>query len=670
MSEETSTVTDTTSNCIPRTVSLIIKDNDPEMAAVKDYLKADLAKVGIELEVIEADSETYIERERDGNFNMLFTRTWGAPYDPHSYLESWETASHVEYSVLGGLEPPLTRDFLLEKIEEVQEELDVAKIQEKYTEILTDIHQQAIFVPLWGTRIPYVVSRRLAGFTPSDQTYSYPLTSVRVLEGSKKVTVNPGAGGSLFTKLGPTNPHQYFPNQLFAEVDWIFQKTILSSKFPSYRAESVFTRTQTNWCSLCTNSDDNCLTRSIAKPLTLKINIAAILGLRGPLEFGQDGEISPGLATSWKTVNSDSGGQIVTFDLRKGVKFHDGSDFNCTVAKLNFDHILHEIVVKRHSWYGTPQRLTSWSCNEQEQFVLETDKPFYPLLQELTYIRPLVFASASAFSNGIDSDPSKENSCNAGDFGSKWDHLEDTVTCAGLSAPIGTGPFKYSSTTTNEDGTIDDKVIFQGHTEYWGGAPDIEELHVQHYESNEAVQDALLDGTLDMALGIGPLTPLQAQQLKFYHSDKVDVRHSDVLQNAIMVMNTNKAPTDDIDLRKAIIHAIDKSTFIATEFAGLERPVDQVLPESAPFCNVDLSPKWTYDPEKAKFLNCPTVTTTNTTTMMSSDVSAKLSSGAVAGIAIAAVVGVSLILFVLNLVRREQEGKPMFAPKKGMEEVA
>jgi ABC-type oligopeptide transport system substrate-binding subunit len=52
-----------------------------------------------------------------------------------------------------------------------------------------------------------------------------------------------------------------------------------------------------------------------------------------------------------------------------------------------------------------------------------------------------------------------------------------------------------------------------------------------------------------MALGIGPLTPLQAQDLKFYHSDKVDVRHSDVLQNSFLVMNTNKAPTNDMAVR-------------------------------------------------------------------------------------------------------------------------
>eukprot|EP00536_Pseudo-nitzschia_multiseries_P000903 jgi/Psemu1/294211/fgenesh1_pm.11_\ len=604
MSEETvpaDSGVNTASDCIPRTVTLIIKDTDPEMIAIKDYLKADLAKIGIDLDVVEVDTRW--------RFNILFSRTWGAPYDPHSYLESWETPSHVEYSVLDGLNPPLTREALLEKIEDVQGELDAAKIQEKYKEILNDIHQQAIFVPLWGTRIPYVVSRRLSGFTPSDQTYSYPLTSVRVLEGSKNVMVNPGAGGAMFSTLGPTNPHQYYPNQLFAQA-WVYE---------------------------------------------------------GLLSYGQDGEISPALATSWETENTDSGGQIVTFDLREGVKFHDGTDFNCSVAKLNFDHILHETVVKRHSWYGTPQRLKSWSCNDKDQFVLETDQAFYPLLQELTYIRPLVFASANAFSNGLSSNPGTENSCNPGDFGSKWDHLEDTVTCAGLSAPIGTGPFKYVSTETNDDGTIDKKVVFQGHKAYWGGSPDIEELHIMHFETNDDVKEALLDGTLDMALGIGPLTPLQVQDLKFYNSDKVDVRHSDVLQNAVMVMNTNQAPTDDIDVRKAIIHAIDKTTFIETEFAGLERPVEQLLPEAAPYCNIDLSPKWTYDFEKAKLLNCPPPVNTTMSAEMSD---AELSGGAIGGIVIASLVMLGLILFVVNLVQREKEGKPMFAPKKGMEEVA
>ena len=92
-----------------------------------------------------------------------------------------------------------------------------------------------------------------------------------------------------------------------------------------------------------------------------------------------------------------------------------------------------------------------------------------------------------------------------------------------------------------------------------------------------------------MALEIGPLPPKQVQDLKYYHSDKVDVRHSEVMQNALVIMNTNKAPTSDIVTRRAIIHAVDKSRFIKKEFAGLEQPVYQQMPFSAPYCNVELN---------------------------------------------------------------------------------
>src|SRR6266542_1113845 len=46
--------------------------------------------------------------------------------------------------------------------------------------------------------------------------------------------------------------------------------------------------------------------------------------------------IKPGLATSWVT---SSDGLTYTFTLRKGVKFHDGTDFNAAAAKANFDRI-------------------------------------------------------------------------------------------------------------------------------------------------------------------------------------------------------------------------------------------------------------------------------------------------------------------------------------------
>ena len=238
--------------------------------------------------------DEYREAELNGNYHMLFSRTWGAPYDPHTYLSSWSVPSHVEYSSIGGLKEPLSRETLFQMIEDVQILSDPQEIAKKWKEIQQAIHNQALFLPLWGTRVPYVLSQRFDSFTPSSQTYSYPIASVTVREGPKNVTIAPGAGGSLFKSVGPIHAHQYYPNQLFAQ-DWVYE------------------------------------------------------GLVG---YGQDGQPYPVLASGWEEEDLDDGGRRFNFTLRDGVKFHAGSDWNCAVAKLNFDHVLHETVVKRHSWYG------------------------------------------------------------------------------------------------------------------------------------------------------------------------------------------------------------------------------------------------------------------------------------------------------------------------------
>ena len=596
--------------CKGITLDFIVKDNDPEAAAVEDDIVQDLAKIGITVHSRVLNASEYIEAELEGDYNMLFTRTWGAPYDPHSYLTSWAVPAHVEYSAIGGMDAPMTRDVLLSMIMDVQVETDPLAIADKWEDVLQAVHSQALFLPLWGTRVPFVLNRRFAGFTPSTQTYSYPLESVRVLSGPKNVTVAPGAGGSLFRSAGPVHPHQYYPNQLFAQ-GWVYE------------------------------------------------------GLVG---YGQDGEIIPALASSWVLEDLHPGGTRYTFTLREGVKFHDGSDWNCSVAKLNFDHVLSDTVKARHQWYGTPQQLTSWTCSAQGEFVLETSEKYYPLLQELSYIRPLTFAAASAFAEGLDSHPDLHNSCNTGDFGSKWAFLEDTVTCAGL-LPIGTGPFKLVTQETNAD-QIDTAAVFGRHDDYWGGVPEIEFLHIVYYETTEEVERDLLSGVLDMALGIGPLTAKQVQHLKFYHSDAVDVRHSDVMQHALMIMNTNKGGTSDIETRRALIHAVDKSRFIKEEFAGLEQPVTQLLPFSAPFSNVDLSPKWAFDFSKAKLLNCPAQESAPLPPSSGGDDS--LPGWAIALIVVVSVLFVAAVTALSVMYHREKQGKPLFvaiAPVDGEDDM-
>ncbi|KAL3927422.1 MAG: hypothetical protein SGBAC_013094 [Bacillariaceae sp.] len=579
-------------NCKKHVLDFVIKEGDPEMALVEDDIRKDLAVIGIEVNTIAVGAEEYAERETNGDYNLFFTRSWGAPYDPHTYMTSWDVASHVEYSSTGNLEAPLTREALLDRVAAVQRELDETKIRQQWYDILTDIHKQSIFLPLWGTRVPYVLNRRFAGFVPSSQTYSYPIESVRILDGPKNITVAPGAGGTLFSSAGPMHPHQYGANQLFTQA-WIYE---------------------------------------------------------GLVSYGQDGLPAPGLAKSWREENLGDR-QRVTFTLQENVKFHDGTDFNCNAVKLNFDHVLSDGASKRHQWMGAVRAIETWECNAQGQFIITTNKPFYPLLQELSYIRPLTIAAPSSFASGDDSHPELENSCNPGT--SRWSAIEalEGFNCAGLTAPIGTGPFKFVSREAMDNGD-DASVIFARHDDYWGPVPEIEFMELKTYSDTQAVEDALLSGDLDMALGIGPLTAKQVQNLKFFHSDKLDVRHSDVLQHSLMVMNTNKEPTNDINVRKAIIHAVNKGRFIEDEFGGLEQPVGQLLPFSAPYCDIGLTPKFEYDLDKAILLNCPVENVTIE--------SGELGTGAIAGIAVGSLFLVALAAFVVIMVSKEKQGTPMF----------
>merc|ERR1719379_3217074 len=130
-----------------------------------------------------------------------------------------------------------------------------------------------------------------------------------------------------------------------------------------------------------------------------------------------------------------------------------------------------------------------------------------------------------------------------------------TITCAGITDPIGTGPFKFASRTLDADGN-DAEVVFHRNDEYWGGAPDIEVLIVKKYATAADVAAALTAGTLDAMIGDGVLEP--AALRTFQASSDFTVSMTPEIMHSVVIINSGKAPTDSINLRKTIIHSVDK----------------------------------------------------------------------------------------------------------------
>lgn len=591
-------MTDTINCANEYDVDFIMLEGDSTLDAIEDDIRADLLKVGVTVNTRKLQKEAFNEAMVNGDFNLAFSETWGPPYDPHSYATSWNSPDEAYYAALKGLPEPNSQAVLGQKVEEVLQEETEAGREEKWSEILKVLHEQATEIPFSGKSIPAIFNTRLTGYVKGLQQFDYPIHTLRVLSGSKNITVSPGGQTGLFVGVGRLDPHSYRPNEFFSN-NWVYE---------------------------------------------------------GLVEYGPDGTILPSLAQSW-AVQDHGNGQKYTFTLRQGVSFHDGAAWNCDAASLNFAHVLAELLTTGdwHGWYGLPGQIESWSCTDDYTFEVVTVGKYYPLLQELSYIRPLRMLSPNKFVGGNTSDPHTQNSCPTG-WGNITSAQGPNITCAGTTGISGTGRWEYVETVWNNETAGDvQSVTFRRNENHWAASADttqVDYVTLVKYETSADVLQALEDENLDAVIGAGVLPETDVESLRAGGGFTVSV--TEPLMNRIVVFNTNKAPTDDITVRKMMIHAVDKATIIGNELAGIDEPVDSLFPKNAPYCNIDLTPRWDYDIEKAALL-CGESTSSSSS---SDDIPGGV-------IAILVILGV-LVAFFFGLLcfmrKREVDGKPLFTP--------
>jgi ABC-type transport system substrate-binding protein len=550
-----------TSTCTKHTLDFVMPEGDAFLVQIEDDIAADLAKIGITLNKKVLTQDKLNQARQSGDFHLVFSEPWGPPYDPVTYAVGWKANNEGHGSAMAGLKGANSRDNIFAELDAALLETDPAELAKDWEKLHQMVHESAIILPLWGSRIPAVLNNRLSGYQAGYQQYDYPIEKIKVLSGSKTVTISPGAQTRIFKAVGRMDPHSTRPNEFF------FNRMVYES----------------------------------------------LVG------YGADGAIVPMLATSW-TQSAD--GKTTTFTLRTGVKFHNGEAFNCAAAKLNFDHVFAEPLRSpdNHGWYHFPTIFTGATCNG-ESLVITTSEAYSALMEEISFYRPLTMLAPGAFASP---DPVTGNSCPAA-FGTIACPTGASascadITCAGMKVdePYGTGPFKFVSRTvdstsagctstdsSNRNGEYcNGEVVLAAHTEYWGGAPDIETLKIVSGGANAAaVAAALTAGTIDAVIGGRVLAP--ADLKAFETNTDFNVVFGTVLYNSMVLINSGKAPTDDIEVRRAIIHAVNKAAMIKKDIGSdLAKAADRMFPVTTPHSDVELTPRWDYDFEKAYMLNC------------------------------------------------------------------
>ncbi|MGE7842138.1 nickel ABC transporter substrate-binding protein [Lysinibacillus sp. NPDC093712] len=302
--------------------------------------------------------------------------------------------------------------------------------------------------------------------------------------------------------LGPSNPHAYYPSQLFSQS-------------------------------------------MIYEPL---------------VKYGEGGKIEPHLAKSWE-ISED--GKTYTFHLREDVNYSDGSPFNATNVKRNIDAILKN--KETHSWLGTAKLLDHAEVVDEFTVKLVFSQSYYPVLQDLTTVRPFRFLADASFPEGDN-------------------------TLESIKEPIGTGPWIL------KEYKQDEYSVYEKNPNYWGEQPELDKVTVRIMPDAETRVLAFEKGDLDLIFGEGSISLDAFTEMRDNGKFKTDLSGS--LGTRSLILNTQNEKLADIRVRIALHQGFDKEALVEGITSGVEPVANQVLSPDYPYVEQTYSPV-SYNTEQA-----------------------------------------------------------------------
>jgi ABC-type transport system substrate-binding protein len=256
--------------------------------------------------------------------------------------------------------------------------------------------------------------------------------------------------------------------------------------------------------------------------------------------------IVPSLAVSW-SVSDDK--TAYTFQLRQGVKFHDGAPFSAEDVVATFNRII-----------NPPEGIAIAGLREELSMVQEVTAPdamtvLFTLKRPTPYFLEILAGDGAIVY-------------------SKKTLEENNFDLKGVTVPPGTGPFKFVEFIPGE------KVVLEANKEYWNPElPYIDGIELLHVAAWADRGTAVLTGQADMSFNVSVDTWTEGST-----RDDLGTAQAPCLNSHMVAINNSKAPFDDPRVRRAIHLAVDRQSLIDT-FAPVWEPafVTRWLPRASPF---------------------------------------------------------------------------------------
>jgi peptide/nickel transport system substrate-binding protein len=299
-------------------------------------------------------------------------------------------------------------------------------------------------------------------------------------------------------------------------------------------------------------------------------------------------EVVPGLATEWE---SDEAGTAWTFTLREGVNFHDGEPFNAEAVCFNFNRWYNfkgpfQLESATYYWQtvfggfagGEESLFESCEATDENTVVINLTKPSASFLGALA-LTNFTFASPKALQEfGADEGTVDEET-----------GFRPTGTY-GTEHPTGTGPFKFVSWTRG------DRLVLERNDDYWGEEAKLERLIFRPIADNAARLQALQSGDIQ---GYDLVEPQDIETIE--GDDSLQILDRPAFNVAYVGINQKKPPMDQLEVRQAVAHGLDRQAVIDNFYAGRGEVAKEFMPSSL-FGYADDVTEYPFDPARSRSL--------------------------------------------------------------------
>lgn len=268
------------------------------------------------------------------------------------------------------------------------------------------------------------------------------------------------------------------------------------------------------------------------------------------VDYGKNGRIEPSLAASWDV--SDDGLEYI-FYLRPEVLFSDGQPLSARAVAKNFDSFMTDR--ERHSWLEVVNKIEKWEAVNDLTFKISLSSPYAPTLYELATFRPFRFLSPAAFP-------------------------ESGLSFKGIQNPVGSGPWKV---VERLPGQYD---LFERNELYWGQKPQADRLMIKVIPDPLTRAIAMETGEIDLIYGLGQIG-FDAFD-RFSKDPRFETSISPPMGVQAIAVNTNRAPTNEPAVRKALQYLTNRDEIINGLFLGHQLPAWTICHPDFPYCDLDL----------------------------------------------------------------------------------